>query len=210
MPPVIIAAAVAAAATIYSSYKSGQSSKNATNAQTKANQQAMDWEKQKEAERKAEWDTTQAKKEAAYNAWQSGRNKFLQERLGFSMPSSSYVRQPYDSSASTGAISGLMTNGGNIAANAAQASGQRNAALAGSLGGIAASAIGGLGSGAPQEYSGSYAQNQAAQPTAGTDNPGGTQPAGSTLGQLAGVQPPPGGDVAPAAWNDWGGYGLGQ
>jgi len=60
--------------------------RHAAGLEDKATQRAMREARLNEKTRHAEWEYEQKASEARYNAWQNARNKFLSEKLGFSLP----------------------------------------------------------------------------------------------------------------------------
>ena len=78
MPAVaIVAIVVAAGAAAYSGYASSQASRNATRAQSQAAANALAYEREREAARKAEYDTAMGKYRTRVAAWQRRRDQLL-------------------------------------------------------------------------------------------------------------------------------------
>lgn len=69
MPPAVIAAGIGAASALGGAALQSRSANRSVDAQTRANQQAMDYERQKQAEAKAQRDQAAAAYRTAWNAW---------------------------------------------------------------------------------------------------------------------------------------------
>jgi hypothetical protein len=69
MPPAVAAAGIAAAGTLGGTALASRSAGRATNAQMKANADALQYEREREQARKAAYDQTMAQRQQAFDAW---------------------------------------------------------------------------------------------------------------------------------------------
>lgn len=95
MPPVVVAAGITAAGALGGAALASRSANKASEASTKANDAALAYAKEQEAQRRADY-------ERAYAEWQAGRQALL-SRYGISVPSSSAPRI----GAPTGGVPGM-------------------------------------------------------------------------------------------------------
>lgn len=85
MPPAVAAAGIAAAGTLGGAALQSRSQGKATQAQSQANQQALQWEREREAMRKAEYDKAMDLYRQQFDAWNAGRSALL-ARYGVEAP----------------------------------------------------------------------------------------------------------------------------
>jgi hypothetical protein len=78
MPPVVVAAGIAAAGSVAAGAMGSRASNKATTASAKANSDALAFQREQEAGRRAEFDKAQGRYEQQWNAWNANRNALLQ------------------------------------------------------------------------------------------------------------------------------------
>jgi hypothetical protein len=98
MPPVVIAAGIAAAGTVGGAYLASRSSNKATDASSKANAEALAYTKEQEAGRRAEYEKATQAYQRQWEAWNAQRMALLQrygvDVSGMQAPQTSLTMPP--------------------------------------------------------------------------------------------------------------------
>jgi len=136
MPPAVIAAGIGAAGVLGGSIISSRSSNKATQASADANKQALDYTKEQDAARRAEYDKAMTAYQAQWEAWNAQRMGLLQ-RYGVNVTGMSPQQPQQQPQQGPGSLvnipapANIMTAGAGGAINPQAASAIQRAALQG-------------------------------------------------------------------------------